>query len=98
MSKRGASAAPAEGSSTASAATTMASRVIRPPVRRSRPRGLRGRGLEPGLLVAEAARGVDRGAEVQALVLGLLDQHHGLDGVHVVDPLLLALGRDLRLV
>ena len=32
------------------------------------------------------------------LSLRLLDQHHGLDRVHVVDPLLLALGRDLRLV
>ena len=50
------------------------------------------------LLLAEAAGGVDRGAEVHALVLGLLDQHHGLDRVHVVDPLLLALRRDLRLV
>ena len=49
-------------------------------------------------LLAEAPRRVDRGAEVQALVLALLDQHHRLDRVHVVDPLLLALGRDLRLV
>ena len=52
----------------------------------------------PWPLLAEAAGRVDRGAEVQALVLRLLDQHHGLDRVHVVDPLLLALGRDLRLV
>ena len=51
-----------------------------------------------GLQLTEAARRVDRRAEVQALVLRLLDQHHGLDGVHVVDPLLLALRRDLRLV
>ena len=50
------------------------------------------------LRAPEAARGLDRGAEVQALVLGLLDQHHGLERVDVVDPLLLALGRDLRLV
>src|SRR5207244_1815580 len=50
------------------------------------------------LLLAEVPRRVDRRAEVQALVLRLLDQHHGLEGVDVVDPLLLALGGDLRLV
>ena len=47
---------------------------------------------------AEAAGGLDRGAQVQALVLGLLDQHDGLERLDVVDPLLLALRRDLRLV
>src|SRR6266542_4211963 len=46
----------------------------------------------------EPARGVDRCSEVQTLVLGLLDQHDRLERVDVVDPLLLALGRDLRLV
>src|SRR5215831_18940716 len=51
-----------------------------------------------GLGRAEGAGGLDRRAEVETLVLGLLDQHHGLERVHVVDPLLLALGRDLRLV
>src|SRR5205085_523494 len=49
-------------------------------------------------LLAEPPGGVDRGAEVEAFVLRLLDQHHRLDRVHVVDPLLLALRRDLRLV
>ena len=34
---------------------------------------------------------LDRGAEVQALVLGLLDQHHRLERLDVVDPLFLAL-------
>src|SRR6266511_3627109 len=43
-------------------------------------------------------RRLDRRGEVEALVLALLDQHDGLDRVHVVDPLLLALRRDLRLV
>ena len=41
---------------------------------------------------------LDRSSEVQALVLRLLDQHHGLDRVHVVDPLFPALRRDLGLV
>src|SRR4051812_39042329 len=50
------------------------------------------------MLLAEAPRRLDRGAEVQAFVLCLLDQHHSLEGVDVVDPLLLALRRDLRLV
>src|SRR5207302_10297660 len=50
------------------------------------------------LQLAVAARRVDRSAEVQALVLGLLDQHHRLERVDVVDPLLLALRRNLRLV
>src|SRR5215210_3180480 len=47
---------------------------------------------------AEAAGGLDRGPEIEALVLGLLDQHHSLERLDVVDPLLLALRRDLRLV
>src|ERR1044072_6750974 len=67
------------------------------PTRRPRTYGLlavRGRGLGG----AERTGGFDGRAEVQALVLGLLDQHHGLERVHVVDPLLLALGRDLGLV
>src|SRR5215468_11972322 len=51
-----------------------------------------------GLGRTEGAGGLDRRAEVEPLVLGLLDQHHGLERVHVVDPLLLALGRDLGLV
>src|SRR5205085_2881367 len=46
----------------------------------------------------EAPRRFDRRTEVQALVLRLLDQHHGLESVDVVDPLLLPLRRDLRLV
>ena len=50
------------------------------------------------VLLAEPASSVDRRAEVQALVLRLLDQHHGLDRVDVVDPLLPPLGRDLGLV
>jgi len=41
---------------------------------------------------------LDGGAEVQTLVFGLLDQHHGLDRIHVVDALLPALGRNLGLV
>src|SRR5579884_2327071 len=49
-------------------------------------------------LLPETARGVDRRTEVETLVLRLLDQHHRLERVHVVDALLLALGRDLRLV
>src|SRR5581483_1222976 len=69
-----------------------------------RSRGSRGRAcalllgnlVEPAL--AELPGGVDRRAEVQALVLRLLDEHHGLERVDVVDPLLLALRRDLRLV
>src|SRR5213082_1385015 len=51
-----------------------------------------------GVRFAEAAGGLDRRAEVQTLVLRLLDQHHGLERVDVVDALLLALGRDLGLV
>src|SRR5439155_24450473 len=54
--------------------------------------------LTLGARLAEAPGSVDRGAEVQALVLGLLDQHHRLERLDVVDPLLLALGGDLRLV
>src|SRR5262249_29082924 len=49
-------------------------------------------------LLAEAPRGLDRRAEVEALVLRLLDQHHRLESIDVVNPLLLALRRDLRLV
>src|SRR5919201_604366 len=45
-----------------------------------------------------AARCVHRSAEAQALVLRLLDQHDRLERVDVVDPLLLALRRNLRLV
>src|SRR3954454_18197901 len=51
-----------------------------------------------GVRFAEAAGGLDRRAEGQTLVLRLLDQHHGLERVDVVDALLLALGRNLRLV
>jgi hypothetical protein len=47
---------------------------------------------------AEAARRVDRGPEVQTLVLRLLDQHDRLEGVDVVDALLLPLGGNLGLV
>ena len=47
---------------------------------------------------AEPSCRFDRRAEVQALVLGLLDQHHGLERLDVVNPLLLAFGRDLGLV
>src|SRR5919108_124798 len=61
---------------------------------RPRPCGLADR---PTVL-SKASSGLDRCAEIQALVLSLLDQHHGLERVHVVDALLLALGRDLRLV
>ena len=50
------------------------------------------------MLLAEAPRRLDCRTEVEALVLRLLDQHHGLERVDVVDALLLALGRDLRLV
>src|SRR5581483_1737311 len=49
-------------------------------------------------LLAEPPRSVDRRSEVETLVLRLLDQHHRLERVHVVDPLLLALRRNLRLV
>src|SRR5215210_3227733 len=48
--------------------------------------------------ITEAARRRDRGGEVEALVLGLLDQHDRLERVDVVDALLLALRRDLGLV
>src|SRR5436305_2420925 len=51
-----------------------------------------------GVRFAEAAGGLDRRPEVQTLVLRLLDQHHGLERVDVVDALLLALGRNLGLV
>src|SRR6266536_4490441 len=47
---------------------------------------------------AEPAGRVDRGAEIQTLVLGLLDQHDRLEGIDVVDPLFFALGGDLCLV
>src|SRR5262249_44225112 len=57
-----------------------------------------GGSLRPGFGFPEAPGRVDRRAEVEALVLGLLDQHHGLERVDVVDPLLLALGRNLGLV
>ena len=60
--------------------------------RRRRPRGLAARRAR------NSARGLDRRAEAHSLVLALLDQQHRLDRVDVVDPLLLALGRDLRLV
>src|SRR6185437_3029819 len=53
---------------------------------------------DAGALLAEVPRRFDGGAEVQALVLRLLDQHHGLERVDVVDPLLLALGGNLGLV
>src|SRR5262249_872592 len=49
-------------------------------------------------LLAEPPGSLDRRAEIQAFVLRLLDQHHGLEGIHVVDALLLALRRDLSLV
>src|SRR5918912_600759 len=42
--------------------------------------------------------GLDRRAEVQALVLRLLDQHDGLERADVVDALLLARRRDLGLI
>src|SRR5439155_26459880 len=48
--------------------------------------------------LAEAARSLDRRPEVQPLVLGLFDQHHGLDRVHVVDPLFATLRGNLSLV
>src|SRR5262249_19724249 len=49
-------------------------------------------------LLAEAPRCLDGRAEVEPLVLRLLDEHHRLEGIDVVDSLLLALRRDLRLV
>src|SRR5213082_3783891 len=71
-----------------------------PPRARAPLPGLAAVAHEPldGALFAEVPRRFDRRAEVQALVLRLLDQHHGLEGVDVVDPLLPALGGDLRLV
>src|SRR5579862_647219 len=81
---QGSSSAPASGST-----------PFRPS---TRPRSCALRRRLAEVLLAETPRRVDRGAEVQALVLGLLDQHHGLDRIHVVDALLLALGRNLRLV
>src|SRR5437588_7885500 len=50
------------------------------------------------LRLAEPPRRVDRSAEVEPLVLGLLDQHDRFEGLDVVDALLLALGRNLGLV
>src|SRR5581483_5345011 len=47
---------------------------------------------------AEVPRRVNRRAEIETLVLRLLDQHHRLEGLDVVDPLLLPLGRNLGLV
>src|SRR5205809_7310664 len=72
---------------------------------RCRPRTRRTRYAKP-LLTVRSGRlrrpkrpsRLDCRAEVQALVLGLLDQHHGLERVHVVDALLLSLGGDLGLV
>src|SRR4051794_10104574 len=64
----------------------------------ARLRGVLLRGAGVVLLLTKAPRGLDGGTKVQALVLGLLDEHHGLEGVHVVDALLLTLGRDLGLV
>src|SRR2546421_5337435 len=52
----------------------------------------------PPAFLAEAACGFDRRAQVQSLVLRLLDQHDRLERVDVVDALLLTLCRDLRLV
>src|SRR5438034_1572170 len=46
----------------------------------------------------KAPGGADRGPEIEALVFRLLDQHHGLERIDVVDALLLALRRDLGLV
>src|SRR5262249_54275055 len=54
--------------------------------------------LGRGALLAKAAGSVDRSAEVESLVLRLFDQHHGLERIDVVDPLLLALRWDLSLV
>src|SRR5205085_5786471 len=45
----------------------------------------------------ERLRSLDRRAEVETLVLRLLDQHDGLEGLGVVQPLLAAARRDLRL-
>src|SRR2546421_2175332 len=72
---------------------------------RSRPRTRRTRSAKP-LLAVRSGRlrrpkrpsRLDCRTEVQALVLGLLDQHHGLERVHVVDALFLTLGRNLGLV
>src|SRR2546430_422719 len=72
---------------------------------RCRPRTRRTRYAKP-LLAVQSRRlrrpkgpsRLDCRAEVQALVLGLLDQHHGLERVHVVDALLLPLGGNLGLV
>src|SRR5258708_1843279 len=55
---------------------------------RSGDRGSRAASGQPrlernGLLVAKATRSVDRRTKVQALVLGLFDEHHGLHSIHV---------------
>src|SRR3954469_5173180 len=82
------------GSSSVPGSTSTHSR----PKRRQKGCGQLADGRSVRLRGPEGAGGLDRGAEVQALVLGLLDQHHGLERFHVVDALLLALGRDLGLV
>src|SRR5712691_2446038 len=56
------------------------------------------RELSPHPLLAEATGGFDRRAQVEALVLRLLDQHDRLERIDVVDALFLALGGNLRLV
>src|SRR5690242_4300605 len=54
--------------------------------------GYRGEGaVAAGGGVAEAVGGVDRCSEVQALVLALLDEHHQLERVAVIEALFLAL-------
>src|SRR6185312_11188461 len=70
-------------------------RVLRGPAGRPCPCAY---ALRTRFTFAEPAGSLDRCGEVQPLVLRLLDEHHGLDGVDPVDPLLPALRRDLRLV
>src|SRR5205807_9733172 len=43
-------------------------------------------------------RRIDRRTEVETFVLGLLDQHDGLERLDVIDALLFPLRRNLRLV
>src|SRR5919201_5688475 len=52
--------------------------------------------LREVLVRLEFARRLDRRGEVEALVLGLLDQHHELERVRVVEALLAAARRDAR--
>src|SRR5205823_2151699 len=83
-------------------ASNSSTRRVPSPARRTgrnrQPAGAEALARNFGAGFSESPGSVDRRAEIETLVLGLLDQHHGLERVDVVDPLLLALGRDLRLV